>query len=150
MSIARSPAARVHPDQCRRHVLLLEAARAYWQALPAPRRDAFRFLHVSTDEVFGSLGDDGAFVEETRLRSTFALFRLQGGVGSSRLGLGAHLRLPGLISNCSNNYGPYHFPEKLIPLMILNAVHGKPLPVYGEGSTSATGSMSTTTPGRST
>jgi dTDP-glucose 4,6-dehydratase len=112
---------------------LIEAARAYWRALPAPARDAFRFLQISTDEVYGSLGPSGHFVETTPYdpRSPYAASKAAG----DHLVRAWHetYGFPGLISNCSNNYGPYHFPEKLIPLIILNALDGKPLPVYGDG-----------------
>jgi dTDP-glucose 4,6-dehydratase len=112
---------------------LLEAARAYWSSLDAAGRAAFRFHHVSTDEVFGSLGPTGMFDEGTAYdpRSPY----------SSSKAASDHLvrawqhtyGLPVLITNCSNNYGPYQFPEKLVPLMILNALAGKPLPIYGKG-----------------
>ena len=113
---------------------LLEATRAHWSALPSAERDAFRFLHVSTDEVYGSLGDaDPAFTETTAYapNSPYSASK----AGSDHLVRAYHhtYGLPTLTTNCSNNYGPYHFPEKLIPLMILNALDGKPLPVYGDG-----------------
>ena len=113
---------------------MLEAARAYWQALPGPRRDAFRFLHVSTDEVYGSLGPDGAFVEETRYDPSSPYSASKAAADHLVSAWARTYGFPAVISNCSNNYGPYHFPEKLIPLIILNALHGKPLPVYGAGS----------------
>ncbi|MDX2235631.1 MAG: dTDP-glucose 4,6-dehydratase [Hyphomonadaceae bacterium] len=113
---------------------LLEAARGYWEKLPAERRETFRFLHVSTDEVYGSLGDDGLFTEDTPYdpRSPYSASK----AASDHLvqAWGHTYGLPVLISNCSNNYGPYHLPEKLIPLMILNGLEGKPLPVYGDGA----------------
>jgi dTDP-glucose 4,6-dehydratase len=113
---------------------MLEAARSYFETLSAEKRDAFRFLHISTDEVFGSLGPDGYFTEETRYdpRSPYSASK----AGSDHLvrAWGETYGLPILISNCSNNYGPRQFPEKLIPLMILTAMEGKPLPVYGDGS----------------
>ena len=112
---------------------VLEAARAYWRALPSSRRDGFRFLHVSTDEVYGSLGEEGAFVEETRYDPSSPYSASKAAADHLVLAWARTYGFPALISNCSNNYGPYHFPEKLIPLIILNAVHGKPLPVYGEG-----------------
>ena len=113
---------------------MLEAARDYWRGLAGEKREAFRFLHVSTDEVYGSLGAQGLFVEDDALRSEFALLGLEGRRRTISSRPGAHTYgLPAVISNCSNNYGPYHFPEKLIPLVILNAVDGKPLPVYGAG-----------------
>jgi dTDP-glucose 4,6-dehydratase len=113
---------------------LLEAARAYWNELPGAEREAFRFLHVSTDEVYGSLGpDDPAFSEQTPYapNSPYAASK----AASDHLVRAYHhtYGLPTLTTNCSNNYGPYQFPEKLIPLMILNALDGKPLPVYGDG-----------------
>ncbi len=112
---------------------LLEAARKYWDGLPSPRRDAFRFLHVSTDEVFGSLGDEGAFSEGTRYDPSSPYSASK--AASDHLAIAWHRTygLPVLLSNCSNNYGPYHFPEKLIPLIITNALMGRALPVYGEG-----------------
>ncbi len=113
---------------------LLEAARAYWQALPAADQAAFRFLHVSTDEVYGTLGpQDAPFTETTAYtpNSPYAASK----AASDHLVRAYHhtYGLPVLTSNCSNNYGPYQFPEKLIPLMIINALNGKPLPVYGDG-----------------
>jgi dTDP-glucose 4,6-dehydratase len=112
---------------------LLEAATAHWRALPPERRAAFRFLHVSTDEVYGSLGETGAFTEITPYdpRSPYSASK----AASDHLASAwFHTHgLPVLISNCSNNYGPHHFPEKLIPLVILNALEGRPLPVYGDG-----------------
>jgi len=112
---------------------LLEAALQYWRGLPAAERDAFRFLHVSTDEVYGSLGKSGLFTEETAYapNSPYSASK----AGSDHLARAYHhtYGLPVLITNCSNNYGPYQFPEKLIPLVILNALEGKPLPVYGDG-----------------
>lgn len=113
--------------------VLLDAALAYWRALPDDRKERFRFLHVSTDEVFGSLPAIGAFSETTPYdpRSPYSASK----AASDHLARAyAHTYgLPVLVSNCSNNYGPYHFPEKLIPLMILNALEGRPLPVYGDG-----------------
>jgi dTDP-glucose 4,6-dehydratase len=113
---------------------LLEAATAYWSALPGEGKAAFRFLHVSTDEVYGSLGAEGLFSETTPYdpRSPYSASK----AASDHLvsAWGHTFGLPILISNCSNNYGPYHFPEKLIPLMILNGLEGIKLPVYGDGS----------------
>jgi dTDP-glucose 4,6-dehydratase len=113
---------------------LLDAARRYWNSLPDERRKDFRFLHVSTDEVFGSLGQEGYFSEETP-------YFPQNPYSASKAASDHFVRafhhtygLPTLLTNCSNNYGPYQFPEKVIPLMILNALSGKPLPVYGDGS----------------
>jgi dTDP-glucose 4,6-dehydratase len=113
---------------------LLEETRAYWAGLPDEEKSAFRFLHVSTDEVFGSLGpDDSPFSELTAYapNSPYAASK----AASDHLVRAYHhtYDLPTLTTNCSNNYGPYQFPEKLIPLMILNAVNGKALPVYGDG-----------------
>jgi dTDP-glucose 4,6-dehydratase len=112
---------------------LLHAARAYWARLEAGARDRFRFHHISTDEVYGSLGAEGFFVEETSYdpRSPYSASK----AASDHLVRAWHhtYGLPTLITNCSNNYGPYHFPEKLIPLVILNAKAGKPLPIYGKG-----------------
>jgi dTDP-glucose 4,6-dehydratase len=113
---------------------MLEAARAYWQALPPQRRDAFRFLHVSTDEVYGSLEDEGAFVEETRYDPSSPYSASKAAADHLVSAWARTYGFPAVISNCSNNYGPFHFPEKLIPLIILNAIHGKPLPVYGAGA----------------
>ena len=113
---------------------LLEAARAYHAALPEAERPAFRFLQVSTDEVYGTLGpDDAAFTEQHPFapNSPYAASK----AAADHLVRSYHhtYGLPVLITHCSNNYGPYHFPEKLIPLMIVNALAGKPLPVYGDG-----------------
>jgi len=112
---------------------MLSAARAYWQGLEGGAKAAFRFHHISTDEVYGSLGDTGLFTEETPYdpRSPYSASK----AGSDHLvsAWGHTYGLPVLITNCSNNYGPYHFPEKLIPLMIAKALDGEPLPVYGAG-----------------
>lgn len=112
---------------------LLQATRGYWERLPADRKASFRFLHVSTDEVYGSLGENGLFREDTPYdpRSPYSASK----AASDHLASAWHhtYGLPVLISNCSNNYGPYHLPEKLIPLMILNGLEGKDLPVYGDG-----------------
>ena len=113
---------------------LLEAVRAYWGALEGDARQAFRFLHVSTDEVYGSLGDnDPAFTEQHRYEPNSPYSASK--AASDHLVRAYHhtYGLPVLTTNCSNNYGPFHFPEKLIPLMILNALNGKALPVYGDG-----------------
>ncbi len=113
---------------------LLEAARDYWKGLPPDKAAAFRFLHVSTDEVYGSLGDTGYFTEETPYapNSPYSASK----AASDHLVRAFHhtYGLPVLTTNCSNNYGPYQFPEKLIPLMIQKLVKGEPLPVYGDGS----------------
>ena len=113
---------------------LLEAVRAYWNALPDVERAAFRFLHVSTDEVYGSLEkDDPAFSETNRYEPNSPYSASK--AASDHLVRAYHhtYGLPVLTTNCSNNYGPYHFPEKLIPLVIHNALAGKPLPIYGDG-----------------
>ena len=113
---------------------MLEAARRYWSGLTGTAKEGFRFLQVSTDEVYGSLGVDGLFTESTRYdpSSPYAASK----AASDHLAIAWHRTygLPVVVSNCSNNYGPYQFPEKLIPLMILNAYKGQPLPIYGNGS----------------
>lgn len=110
---------------------LLEAARAWWMAQGRP--EGFRFHHISTDEVYGTLGETGMFTEDTAYapRSPYAASK----AGSDHLVSAWHetFGLPVVISNCSNNYGPYQFPEKLIPVVILNALEGRPIPVYGQG-----------------
>ncbi len=110
---------------------LLEAARNYWVGEGKP--DHFRFHHVSTDEVFGSLGSEGLFTEDTPYdpRSPYSASK----AASDHLvrAWGETYGMPVVLSNCSNNYGPFHFPEKLIPVVILNALHGKPIPIYGDG-----------------
>ncbi|RJF55156.1 dTDP-glucose 4,6-dehydratase [Serratia inhibens] len=114
---------------------LLEAARRYWQPLDAEKKQNFRFHHISTDEVYGDLhGTDDLFTETTPYSPSSPYSASK---ASSDHLVRAWLRtygLPTIVTNCSNNYGPYHFPEKLIPLVILNAVAGKPLPVYGDGA----------------
>ncbi|MFY8102532.1 MAG: dTDP-glucose 4,6-dehydratase [Ramlibacter sp.] len=113
---------------------LLEAVRAHWETLPAGEREAFRFLHVSTDEVYGTLApSDPAFTESHRYEPNSPYSASK--AASDHLVRAWHhtYGLPVLTTNCSNNYGPFHFPEKLIPLMIVNALAGKPLPVYGDG-----------------
>ena len=113
---------------------LLEAARHYWRSLPEDKAKAFRFLHVSTDEVYGSLGETGKFTETTRYQPNSPYSASK---ASSDHLVRAYFHtygLPVLTTNCSNNYGPYQFPEKLIPLIIHNAVNGKLLPVYGKGA----------------
>ena len=111
--------------------IMLEAAREYWLSLNDNQRCIFRFLHVSTDEVFGDLEEDDLFNEETAYRPSSPYSASK--AASDHLVRAWHrtYQLPILITNCSNNYGPYHFPEKLIPLMILSAIKGRPLPVYG-------------------
>ena len=113
---------------------LLEAARAYRQGLVEPARSAFRFLHVSTDEVYGSLAPDEApFAESHRYEPNSPYSASKAAADHLVRAYHHTYGLPVLTTNCSNNYGPYHFPEKLIPLCILNALAGKPLPVYGDG-----------------
>ncbi len=113
---------------------LLQAALGYWRGLPEPDGRAFRFHHISTDEVFGSLGADGLFCETTAYdpRSPYSASK----ASSDHLVRAWHhtYGLPVVVTNCSNNYGPYHFPEKLIPLIIINALEGLKLPVYGKGA----------------
>ncbi len=113
---------------------LLEAAREYWNSLPADRRERFRFLMVSTDEVYGSLGKEGAFSETTPYDPSSPYSASKASADHLAMAWHRTYGLPVIITNCSNNYGPRQFPEKLIPLMIINALHGKPLPVYGDGS----------------
>lgn len=113
---------------------LLEGAKAYWETLPQAEREAFRFLHVSTDEVFGALGPaDPAFTEDSNYRPNSPYSASK--AASDHLVRSYHetYGLPTVITNCSNNYGPLHFPEKLIPLIIANALAGRDLPVYGDG-----------------
>src|SRR5690606_14713767 len=114
-------------------VSLLEAVRDYWKALDGEARGAFRFLHVSTDDVYGTLGETGLFTETTPYapNSPYSASK----AASDHLVRAFHhtYGLPVLTTNCSNNYGPYHFPEKLIPLVIAKALAGEPLPVYGDG-----------------
>ena len=113
---------------------LLEAARAYCSTQPENRRAAFRFHHISTDEVFGDLhGTDGLFTETTPYAPSSPYSASKAGSDHLVRAWGRTYGLPVIVTNCSNNYGPCHFPEKLIPLMILNALAGKPLPVYGDG-----------------
>jgi dTDP-glucose 4,6-dehydratase len=113
---------------------LLEAAREYCNSLPAARRDAFRFHHISTDEVYGDLEHaDDLFVETTPYAPSSPYSASKASSDHLARAWARTYGLPVLVTNCSNNYGPYHFPEKLIPLMILNALEGKPLPVYGNG-----------------
>ncbi|MHA3792030.1 dTDP-glucose 4,6-dehydratase [Sphingomonas sp. YL-JM2C] len=127
------PGAFIQTNLVGTYTLLAEAL-AYWRGLDGDRRDAFRFHHISTDEVFGSLGEDGYFTEATAYdpRSPYSASK----AGSDHLvrAWGHTYGLPVLVTNCSNNYGPYHFPEKLIPLIIIRALAGEPLPVYGDGS----------------
>lgn len=113
---------------------MLDAALSYWRGLPLDRQKSFRFHQISTDEVFGALGDDGHFTEDTAYdpRSPYSASK----AGSDHLVRAWHhtYGLPTLVTNCSNNYGPYHFPEKLIPLMIIKCLAAEDLPVYGTGS----------------
>ena len=113
--------------------VLLEAARSFASTLDATSRAAFRFLHVSTDEVYGTLGRDGLFSEETPYAPNSPYAASKAAADHLVRAYFHTYGLPTLITNCSNNYGPYQFPEKLIPLMILNAVDGRPLPIYGDG-----------------
>ena len=113
---------------------LLEAARSYWGRLPGSSKDRFRFLHVSTDEVFGSLGSDGAFAETTPYDPSSPYSASKAAADHLAVAWYRTYGLPVVLSNCSNNYGPFHFPEKLIPLFITNAVLGRALPVYGQGN----------------
>ena len=113
---------------------MLECARHYWSGLPEPRKADFRFLHVSTDEVYGSLGVEGLFTEETPYDPSSPYSASKAASDHLAKAWARTYGMPVVVSNCSNNYGPYHFPEKLIPLIILNALEGKPLPVYGNGA----------------
>lgn len=113
---------------------LLESVRAYWQALPVAQQQAFRFLHVSTDEVYGSLAPDAPAFSETHAYEPNSPYSASKAASDHLVRAWHHTYgLPVLTTNCSNNYGPYHFPEKLIPLVIHNALAGKPLPIYGDG-----------------
>ena len=113
---------------------LLEAARAHWSGLPGDEKAAFRFHHVSTDEVYGSLGPDDAAFSESHVYAPNSPYSASKAAADHLVRAWHHTYgLPVLTTNCSNNYGPLHFPEKLIPLMIVNALAGKPLPVYGDG-----------------
>lgn len=114
--------------------VMLEAARAYWQALPAGRKAAFRFHHVSTDEVFGTLGDDGKFSEDSPYAPNSPYAASKASADHLVRAWYHTYGLPVVLTNCTNNYGPWQFPEKLIPLVTLNALEGKKLPVYGKGA----------------
>ena len=114
---------------------LLEVARSYFESLDRKKRKNFRFLHVSTDEVFGDLsGTNNLFTEDTPYAPSSPYSATKAASDHLVRAWGRTYDLPVIITNCSNNYGPYHFPEKLIPHVILNAIHGKPLPIYGDGS----------------
>lgn len=114
---------------------LLEAARHYWKSLPEVRKDGFRFHHISTDEVYGDLhGTDDLFTETTSYAPSSPYSASKASSDHLVRAWNRTYGLPVIVTNCSNNYGPYHFPEKLIPLMILNALSGKPLPIYGQGN----------------
>ncbi|MBX3489195.1 dTDP-glucose 4,6-dehydratase [Parvibaculum sp.] len=112
---------------------LLEVARAHWQGLDSAAKARFRFHHISTDEVFGSLGPAGAFTEKSPYAPNSPYSASKAGADHLVRAWRETYGLPTIVSNCSNNYGPCQFPEKLIPLMVLNALEGKPLPVYGDG-----------------
>lgn len=113
---------------------LLEVSRRYWAELPSSRRSIFRFLHVSTDEVFGDLGESQSrFTEETRYAPSSPYSATKASADHLVRAWHRTFDLPVIITNCSNNYGPFHFPEKMIPLMILNGLEGKSLPIYGDG-----------------
>ena len=112
---------------------LLEQARAYWSALEGDKKAGFKFHHISTDEVYGSLGEHGKFQETTPYDPSSPYSASKAGSDHLVRAWNRTFGLPILITNCSNNYGSYQFPEKLIPLMIINCLHGKPLPVYGKG-----------------
>lgn len=112
---------------------MLDCALNYWRQQPAQKARDFRFIHISTDEVFGSLGAEGLFREDTAYAPNSPYSASKAGSDHLARAWLHTYGLPTIITNCSNNYGPYHFPEKLIPLMIINAIEGKPLPVYGKG-----------------
>lgn len=112
---------------------LLEAARAYWSGLDEATKQAFRFHHISTDEVYGTLGAEGLFTEETPYQPNSPYSASKASSDHLVRAWGETYGLPVVVTNCSNNYGPYHFPEKLIPVVILKALAGQPIPVYGKG-----------------
>jgi len=114
--------------------VMLDCALDYWRGLTGEAKAAFRFVHVSTDEVYGSLGDDGLFEETTAYAPTSPYSASKAAADHLALAWFHTYGLPVIVSNCSNNYGPYHFPEKLIPLMILNGLDRRSLPVYGDGA----------------
>ncbi|WP_411287646.1 dTDP-glucose 4,6-dehydratase [Phenylobacterium sp.] len=113
--------------------ILLEAARAHWSELPAERQGQFRFHHVSTDEVFGALGDEGDFTEDTPYDPSSPYSASKAGADHLVRAWGRTYGLPVVLTNCANNYGPFQFPEKLIPTVITRALEGKSIPVYGDG-----------------
>ena len=113
---------------------MLECARSYWMSLNEKAKGNFRFLHVSTDEVYGALGEDGLFTEYTAYDPSSPYSASKASSDHLAKAWERTYGLPVVVSNCSNNYGPYHFPEKLIPLTIINALEGKPLPIYGTGA----------------
>ncbi|KIQ01107.1 dTDP-glucose 4,6-dehydratase [Agrobacterium tumefaciens] len=113
---------------------MLECARAYWQSLDSAAKETFRFLHISTDEVYGSLGEEGLFTEATAYDPSSPYSATKAASDHLAKAWERTYGLPVVVSNCSNNYGPFHFPEKLIPLMIISALEGKSLPVYGSGN----------------
>jgi dTDP-glucose 4,6-dehydratase len=112
---------------------LLDASLRHWSVMSGATKEAFRVLHVSTDEVYGSLGDSGAFLEDTPYAPNSPYAATKAGADHLVRAYRHTFGLPVLLTNCSNNYGPYQYPEKLLPLMILNAAEGKPLPIYGDG-----------------
>lgn len=112
---------------------MLDAAKNHWLSLEGEAKESFKFLHVSTDEVYGSLGDDGLFTEETAYDPSSPYSASKAASDHLAIAWNRTYGLPVVISNCSNNYGPFHFPEKLIPLIILNCLNHKPLPIYGKG-----------------
>ena len=112
---------------------MLDVCLSYWRRLPPEQAKKFKFMHISTDEVFGSLGASGFFHEDTPYAPTSPYSASKAGSDHLVRAWRHTYGLPVIVTNCSNNYGPYHFPEKLIPLMIINAIEGKPLPVYGKG-----------------
>lgn len=113
---------------------MLEAAREYWGGLPAAAREKFRFLHVSTDEVYGALGEEGQFNEDSQYRPNSPYAASKAAADHFARAWHRTYGLPVIVTNCSNNYGPYQFPEKMIPTMILAGLEGRDLPVYGDGS----------------
>jgi dTDP-glucose 4,6-dehydratase len=113
--------------------VLLQEARRYWNRLGPSAKNEFRFIHVSTDEVFGSLGEDGFFTEASRYSPNSPYSATKAAADHLARAWRETFGLPVIVTNCSNNYGPYQFPEKFIPLITLNAIEGKPLPVYGKG-----------------